>query len=95
MSKYVCNYDEVKKKKKRLRAIADEMSTSTDTYSNKVSGDLQEWSGEAKDAFNDSNTTKVTKSNASTAALKEVATFIEKAAESIEATDKQFANKKI
>ncbi len=95
MAKFVCDYGSVRSTAEKLASIASEMETSTTSYESNIAQDLSKWTGAAKSSFESFASEKISSSKAASAALKELATFVKAAADSIEATDEKLSSNNI
>lgn len=95
MAKYVCDYGSVRSTAEKLASIASDLDQSATSYESNITQDLSKWNGAAKSSFESFAGEKISSSKASAAALKELATFIKAAADSIEATDDQLSSNNI
>ncbi len=95
MEKYVCDFDVVNEKAKKLCSIATDISTSADNYSTKIDSDLSGWTGGAKTKFEATNSDQVAITKTHSYNAEDLGEFILKVSESIEKIEQDLASLKI
>ena len=95
MAKFVCDFDEVYSTGEKLCSIADEMSSSVDSYASNIESDLNSWDGSAKGSFQTSNESQVQVSKESAEKIKSVGEFVKEASKAIQDLEEELASVKI
>ena len=95
MAKYVCDFETVKKKKKKLCKAATDINTAIGTYSSSIDSNLSSWDGTAKASFEKSNTTHISTAKKDATEVNELGEFVKTASKSIKSLEDELAALKI
>ena len=92
MAKYVCDFDTVISAGQSMIQAANELSSSTTTYSSKIESDLSSWAGTAKDSFTTKFSSQIEDSTKRAQEVSELGEYIVTAAQSIQQLDETLAS---
>ena len=95
MAKYVCDFDQVNQIGEKVCEAATEMESSIMTYSTNMDSDLNDWSGNAKNAFSITKEKQVGAARQDCAYIKELGEFIKLSSQTIRDLEEQLAGQSI
>ena len=92
MSKYVCDFEEVRSIAQQIKTNKENMSNNLNSYQTDVDNALKDWTGPAKDNFNNSNSEQITKIGNNINQIESVSNFIIEVVNAIESTEEELAS---
>lgn len=92
MPKFVCEFETVSAIGDQVCNSVAELENAVSTYSSHIEGDLNSWTGDAKNAFTTTNASTVQTATTDLAYVKELGEFIKKASQSIKALEEELAS---
>lgn len=95
MSKYVCDYEQVKNAGRKLCEEAATLKSTVSKYFSGINSDMAKWTGVAKDSFNSSNDSQIELMNNEVEYLNSLGIFIKDAAQKIESLDNDLSKLEI
>ncbi len=91
MTKYVCDFGQVKSAGEKMCTMASDLQSSVSNYSSKIEGDLSSWDGVAKSSFSSQCTEQVQVAMQTAQQAEALGEFMKNAAQSIQDLDEQLA----